>query len=147
MSRPITFTRVDDATGETVRRCSGCKEYKPFTPEFFHRNTKSRTGFQGRCKRCCNSSKDAGYHRAHHWKFYFKMSVAQTLAMYHFQDGKCLICRIPEVIRSGGMVVDHCHSTGKVRGFLCCTCNRMLGQARDSKLILQNAISYLESRR
>ena len=40
--------------------------------------------------------------------------------------------------------VDHCHRTGKVRGGLCSRCNLLLGQARDSRELLEKAIGYLE---
>ena len=39
--------------------------------------------------------------------------------------------------------IDHCHSTGKVRGVLCGYCNNMLGKARDDIETLESAISYL----
>jgi hypothetical protein len=45
---------------------------------------------------------------------------------------------------SNNFVVDHCHETGVVRGLLCSECNLMLGKARDSVTILQNAINYLQ---
>lgn len=47
------------------------------------------------------------------------------------QEGVCAICRRPERRKNRGEVirlaVDHCHSTGKVRGLLCCSCNRKVG--------------------
>lgn len=54
----------------------------------------------------------------------------------------CHICAIP-LQRGRGSHIDHCHSTGRVRGALCGDCNRMLGGARDCVAILQSAISYL----
>lgn len=38
---------------------------------------------------------------------------------------------------------DHSHANKKHRGWLCKSCNLMLGYARDSKQILQAAIDYL----
>jgi len=40
--------------------------------------------------------------------------------------------------------VDHCHSTGKVRGILCNRCNTVLGLCEDNKELFKNLIGYLE---
>ena len=39
---------------------------------------------------------------------------------------------------------DHCHATGKFRGIICLTCNKLLGFARDNIEILEAAIAYLK---
>ncbi len=55
------------------------------------------------------------------------------------QDGKCAICKeIKEIIN-----VDHCHSTNKIRGLLCQSCNLGLGNFRDKISNLEEAIKYL----
>lgn len=41
-------------------------------------------------------------------------------------------------------IIDHCHTTGKIRGLLCTNCNNMLGKAKDNVEVLKKAISYLE---
>ena len=65
------------------------------------------------------------------------------------QNGVCAICEQPETAKIRGkgiaMAVDHCHTTGKVRGLLCTQCNRALGLFRDDKDNLVRAISYLTS--
>ncbi len=62
------------------------------------------------------------------------------------QNGVCAICK--RVCKTGKILsVDHCHSTGAVRGLLCGTCNRMIGQAVDSINLLQAGIEYLKSNR
>lgn len=62
------------------------------------------------------------------------------------QGGVCAICR-QEPSRTGQntqrLQVDHCHSTGRVRGLLCLRCNSLLGHARDDQTILAAAIIYL----
>lgn len=61
------------------------------------------------------------------------------------QKGCCAICLTPfEQSKRGVACVDHCHTTGEVRGMLCDACNKLLGHARDNITILRNAIRYLE---
>lgn len=57
------------------------------------------------------------------------------------QQGVCLICQQ----FCENMHVDHCHSTGKVRGLLCPQCNVGLGSFRDDPIRLKRAIAYLET--
>ena len=54
------------------------------------------------------------------------------------QNGLCAICK-----SSTNLVVDHDHSTGKVRGILCRNCNIGLGMMKDSPDILRAASLYL----
>ena len=39
--------------------------------------------------------------------------------------------------------IDHCHTTGKIRGLLCDTCNRGIGYLKDNKNILKRAAEYV----
>ena len=65
--------------------------------------------------------------------------------------GLCKLCGIsltrPE--RSKGQVlsaacVDHCHTSGKIRGLICNGCNKGLGLFKDNIDLLQKAINYLK---
>lgn len=56
------------------------------------------------------------------------------------QEGRCAICDEPF---NDDDHVDHCHTSGKVRGLLCHSCNRGLGFFKDSALRLIRAINYL----
>ena len=42
------------------------------------------------------------------------------------------------------LVVDHCHTTNKVRGIICEKCNQTLGLMDDSVEFLIKAAQYLE---
>lgn len=43
------------------------------------------------------------------------------------QGSKCALCHIPQAEYRRAFDVDHCHTTGVVRGLLCNTCNQHLG--------------------
>lgn len=58
------------------------------------------------------------------------------------QSGLCAICRRPDDKRR--LSVDHCHTTGKVRGLLCLRCNRGIGLFRDDPDRLISAAMYLK---
>jgi hypothetical protein len=42
------------------------------------------------------------------------------------------------------LVVDHCHTTGKVRGLLCHNCNRALGLLQDNPSVMRRCADYIE---
>ncbi len=58
------------------------------------------------------------------------------------QGGVCAICGKSQVDNKR-LKIDHCHSSEKVRGFLCNNCNCLIGFADDSIEILASAIKYL----
>jgi hypothetical protein len=62
------------------------------------------------------------------------------------QNNCCMICKCEFDASSNNTspVVDHCHTTNKVRGALCGACNKALGLFKDSQMALQNAIEYLK---
>ena len=68
--------------------------------------------------------------------------------MFLRQDGKCAICGSrPSGLSAAGRVrsldVDHCHSTGQIRGLLCNPCNRGIGLLSDDPDRVLSAAFYL----
>ena len=64
------------------------------------------------------------------------------------QNDLCAICESAEggwKANGAKLVVDHCHKSGKIRGLLCPSCNRGLGQFEDDPKRLKKAIHYLSS--
>ncbi len=79
----------------------------------------------------------------------FGITLEYYNEMLKDQNDVCAICKQPETkldYRTKKLLplsVDHCHTTGKIRGLLCADCNRALGMLSDSTEVLQNAIIYL----
>lgn len=72
----------------------------------------------------------------------FGMTPDDYLRMLDRQNGVCGICR-----RKNGkkkLCVDHCHTTGRVRGLLCTKCNKGLGIFGDDAARLVRAAEYLK---
>lgn len=59
-------------------------------------------------------------------------------------NGACWICKEPESVPNRSLAVDHDHTTGAVRGFLCTRCNHVLGRMQDSPELLRTAADYLD---
>jgi len=60
--------------------------------------------------------------------------------------GRCEVCGVPEIEMNKKLCMDHDHSTGEFRGWLCGHCNRALGLLGDSEDLLVNALHYLMAR-
>lgn len=71
----------------------------------------------------------------------YNITYHDYMHMQNVQDGKCAICENESVKER--LSVDHCHTTGKVRGLLCRSCNRALGIIGDANM--GRAAAYLGS--
>lgn len=79
-----------------------------------------------------------------HLKLY-NITLDDYQQMYTIQNGRCSICNILEIESGIVLNVDHCHTTGKVRGLLCRNCNTSLGLLEDNIYIIKNLIKYLSN--
>jgi hypothetical protein len=118
------------------------------------KDSSSKSGFRYRCR-----VKDAEHSRAWSERNPGKRQAANRegawrrqgilltypdyLRMLEEQQGLCAMCDRPGEGR-GGLHVDHCHETGKVRGILCGSCNKGLGFLQESPELLRKAAWYLE---
>lgn len=69
-------------------------------------------------------------------------TFAEVDAVYRAGNGVCGICGRRRGIRNHAL--DHCHTTGKLRGILCHKCNVGLGYFNDDPKLLAQAIEYLK---
>jgi len=76
----------------------------------------------------------------------YGITLSEYDKMLSDQNGVCKICGSGDSKRSGQyLMVDHCHSTGKVRGLLCSPCNSALGLLGENISNFHNAINYLSA--
>lgn len=125
--------------------CYRCNVVKPFS-EFTKRKNLSpgkpakpgtAAAYQANCKAC---RKAIDYERNIRR---YGITVAEFDAMLAAQEMRCAICRT-EVKPDTRLHIDHCHTSGKVRGLLCSPCNLFIGMAEDDSDILRRAAEYLD---
>ncbi|GGZ61347.1 endonuclease VII domain-containing protein [Streptomyces bluensis] len=119
-------------TPEGHKFCRSCGEIKPHSE--WHRNATASDGLSTSCKTC-----RAGKGRAGHLKRQYGMTEAERDEMIASQMGLCVIC-----LKAPAAHVDHCHSTGRVRGVLCFNCNSAIGKWGDDPDAARRVAAYLE---
>lgn len=85
---------------------------------------------------------------AYRMKQYYKDKYGLTQEgkqeLLESQGGCCAACGSSTPNHKQGWVVDHCHTSGKVRGILCQPCNLTLGKVRDNPEHLRKLADYVE---
>lgn len=82
------------------------------------------------------------------WRQY-RLTIDQYDEMNYQQDGKCLVCGLPDLKADGSprdvkLPVDHCHDCMEVRGLLCSLCNHAIGFLKDDPVRISKALAYVE---
>lgn len=117
-----------------TKLCRKCLEVLPMT--FFNIKKGSSDGYQWHCKEC---SKELT--RVFKRKKLYGVTPDYYELMLLNQNGRCAICKTDNWGTTPH--VDHCHTTGKVRGLLCHKCNTGIGLLNDNVDIMNQAIQYL----
>tara|TARA_R110000782_G_scaffold244042_1_gene330799 strand:+ start:68 stop:529 length:462 start_codon:yes stop_codon:yes gene_type:complete len=146
-----------------MKECKKCSIEKPLIA--FSKDKRQESGYFYYCKECCAAKDKAKYAkntaeicekakthyaknrkkvRNQHLQKMYGIDTAIYEGMREQQLFSCLICKEHEDTLKRGLFVDHCHTTGKVRGLLCQPCNFLLGMARDDRSVLKQAIKYLD---
>jgi hypothetical protein len=140
--------------------CPTCKIEKPLS-DYWMRKTRGGQQAASRCK-VCSTEENRKWRAANpdHEKLRYARERVQTRerhlvrkygvdlsaysAMLEDQAGACAICGKPDTAEHHGVLhVDHCHSTGAVRGLLCRNCNHVLGLMKDGATLMDKAAEYL----
>lgn len=145
----------------TSKRCRVCSKAKPL--DQFHLKSTATGKRISKCTSCVAAYNKRHYRQnapkyrrlAHEWKSRnpdkvreynitrYGVSRDEVHRMKIAQHGLCKICGDP--VRSGKrLVIDHDHTTGKVRGLLCHQCNIAIGHLSDSPDIALAAARYLQ---
>lgn len=116
------------------KECTGCKKTKH--RDLFSKAKLRADGLQGECKACSKERKLLDRYGITHQDY---------LRMLEEQNECCAICEIhiDEYSQYRHFHVDHCHTTGEVRGLLCFPCNTAIGLLGDDPVNTDRATKYL----
>jgi hypothetical protein len=122
-----------------MKKCTKCGETKPLTE--FYKQTHGKAGRHSYCKPCSRDSV-----RPASWRTQ-GIDPQRAAAVLRSHTGLCDVCGVDSPGVSKAWSVDHCHSTGVIRGVLCSACNRGLGAFNDRPEVLRKAAGYLDQHR
>lgn len=124
---------------EKIIKCKSCKN-KLSIDKFPSSSLKSK---YPRCGFCLSETSKKSFRLAK-----YGISDEHYTKLLILQNNKCKICGNEETAMFGkktkSLAVDHCHSSMKIRGLLCQTCNTAIGQLNHDINLLTKAIKYLE---
>jgi hypothetical protein len=135
-----------------LRNCGGCGEQYEGVPHAKRCEpckTKKRVRSEEHKQYMAQYQKDhrdASRQRGYKLKNRYGIDEADWWVMLEAQEWACKICSRPwreDDVRAMWHT-DHSHETGAVRGILCSTCNRGLGQFQDSPALMRQAALYVE---
>ncbi len=131
------------------RTCRVCGTQKPLD-EFYKTGRKNGEERHYECKECAKARVKENHcpetYRKQHLKRTYGITPEEYDAMLEKQHGSCAICEAETAGSSRSNIyfsVDHCHTTGAIRGLLCHQCNTALGLIKDNPQTLAKMISYL----
>jgi hypothetical protein len=133
---------------EGTKYCKSCDTTKPID-DFYLRNKTSMVR-HSTCKECdkkrVKENHDPVAYRNAELQRRYGITQQDYEVMIAEQNNQCAICNTTEPggrHNRGYFVVDHCHTTGKVRKLLCNNCNTALGLVGDNVDTLHKMINYL----
>lgn len=128
--------------------CTKCGKKKSI--DDFFKDKQKKSGRRPDCKECntkvstnwTKNNKDK--HHGYEIKHKYGITVKEYEDMLLKQNNSCAICNSHISLFKSRFHIDHCHTTGKIRGLLCVNCNHGIGTFMDNINLLENAIKYLK---
>lgn len=148
-----------------LKNCKKCTVEKPRTD--FHKHHGVAGGYP-HCKACVSDINKAwreanpgirkpymklwyGEHKENRRNYNLVQNYGITLEEYsrmlEAQAGVCAICKQPPSKKNNhamSLHIDHCHTTGRIRGLLCNKCNSGIGFFQESEELVTKAANYLK---
>ena len=144
----------------THKCCTACGEVKPVA-DFHHHRVISKSGEESkqcasRCKPCAKEALGTSrskqgperkgelrnYQRYGRYLRDFGLTPKQVEDLKASQDDKCAVCK-----ERKRLVLDHCHESGRHRGFLCSACNLALGLVKEDESFILSLLEYIRKHR
>ena len=131
-----------------IKRCSRCKLLKARTAFYKVDSSHRQDKLSAYCKECCREDGKERYKKDPIHKLYVRAKLKYQITMSENEfreklDNGCAICGRKDSTRR--LNIDHNHTTGIVRDFLCQTCNAAIGMANDDPELLLKMAAYLEA--
>lgn len=125
------------------------REWRARTPEYqraYYEKTKDKRREEARRYRSEHADECRTRYTNWRLKSTYGLTIENRQELFAAQGFVCAACGTDKPGRSTGFGwdIDHCHTTGKVRGIICLPCNVALGKVRDNPEHLQKLITYLE---
>lgn len=118
---------------DNKKNCTKCNNWLDVS---LYNKGKSKDSFRSQCRNC---ERD--------YKIMLRYNLTREQVADFWTRENCEICERPFINSSLGKgrfkCVDHCHNTGKSRGFLCNACNAGIGYLGDDISRMNKAIHYL----
>lgn len=124
--------------GFSKKICNVCHKLKKTTEFAKNQNAKNnRSVRRPSCKDCRVKMEGVGVSRADKLKWLKKKPVNEPF--------ECPICSKRTIAGiTSKVVLEHDHRSGKVRGWVCDSCNTGIGRFKDDKELLKRAIKFIK---
>jgi hypothetical protein len=123
---PLHRFRVEPSTGRRRKTCRRCRGRQSA-------HWRKRTGYK--------APGAAISTRKTKLKALYGLTVGEADALI---AAGCAVCGATVSVNGKRLSIDHCHTTGRVRGVLCHGCNLALGAMRESPELIRRLAAYAE---